>query len=531
MRIRRPVGTESAASDHLGRFTIVLGEDYGKLPRLGLDFRTASPFFRQRTMIRVAERGEFPLDIRLDLFPGIMARGRVVTEYGDPVPGAQVIGGDDRINRTDGEGHFELYGLFPGSNNRVSVRAEGYALETVMVQAPEGGWLDGLEIVLSTATAATGRVFHPDGTPATGGEVIVRLPDSDAWMRETLDSAGAFHFPAIPLAEGGEYLFTAYSPGYLHGEQGVPLSSLQLDDPITLHLHWGTWIRGTVTTPEGEPATGGSAVLGDGLRGRTHTVMMDDGGRFEIGPVEPGTDVLLSLLPPPPSRGRVVGDLEIKGDGSALAHWPWGARSRVEIETHNGSLRMTRTDSGPGAMPGVIVYQGIAGDSGSLITGTVEIQATGASGDFEARRRSGPADSLEGEWEVRENTQGGTPLAAPVQKTVRVSPLEGWQEEAFRLAPPRSLRGTARAASGSPLAGGTVRVVEWNRTRNFQTGAPIERDGSFELTGLPEGVLTIQLLDEDNRSLADPVYLRAGLEDVILKEGEGDVDPVVTLDL
>lgn len=348
-------------------------------------------------------------------------------------------------------------------------------------------------------------------------------------MRETVDARGMFHFPAIPISDEGDYHFTAHAPGFLQDEREVPLGALQLDEPVTLNLRWGTRIRGVVRWPDGEPAPGGSVVLGDGLRERAHTVMTDEGGRFEIGPVEPGGESLLFFLPPPPSRGRVVGDMVVGPDSSATIDWPWGARSRLDLERDGREILMTRTDTGPGAMPGTIVYQGRVDDDGASISGSVKVSATGAAGEFNARRRQAAAEGLAGEWEFREYTSGGTPLAAPTRERIAVSPLEGWQEGAHRLGTPRTLDGRVEDGAGNPLANAIVRVTEWNRTRHFQAEAVAAADGSFELTSLPEGVLTVQLLDGEGNRLAPPVYLRAGMTGVVLTEGPRPADPVVPL--
>lgn len=529
MRTRRPVGTESTRSTGLGEFYFDLTRQYGAIPRLGLDFRTSSPRFRQQTLIRVAGQEEFPVEVFFELPPGITARGQVLTEEGEPMAEAFLRGGDDRPWTTDSEGRFEIYGLFPDRRNAIQVSREGMASITKIIDAPASGSVEDIIITVPTATPIEGVVLTPHGEPVSGGIVTARLDLVNRFWREPIDSQGRFRFPAIPYFtdEAESLRVTAWAHDYLETDITLISTDLEKLGPLELRLGWGVLLQGGVHDPAGVRLGGGTVTVGDGRTTRIIRNAVDERGTWRLGPFKPGEEVLLTAIPPLPRRGTFIADIVFDETEGHIDRWSYGPSSTIRLTRSDGDeIRMVRHDSGPGAVPGVIVYQGHMSGDWEGIEGTLSVESTGATGTFTMRphHRGG---RLRGDWELRETVEGGEPLAAPIQRRLRLAPLEGKQVITLALTSPTELEGRAVDEAGNALRSGFVRLTEWNRTHVYQMDVPISTDGTFRLTGLPaDGVLTLLLLDASRTHLAEPVYLRSGLKDVLLQAGFPPDDPI-----
>lgn len=530
MRIRRPIGREVTRSSALGDFHFDLTEKYASIPRIGLDFRTASPRFRQVTRIKILTQDEFPLETLFVLPTGISARGLVKTEDGDPVAGAVITGGDDRRVETDEEGRFWIYGLIPGRRNAIRVSGAGIAGTMTVVEAPEYGSIEDLVIVVPTSTAIGGIVFDPGGNPVTEGLVTATLENANRFWRDHIDGEGRFEFRSIPLFSDEEerLILRAWSPGFVEAERILGRSDIDTPQPVHLNLTWGVKLMGTVMDGDANRSGGGMIVLGDGRHTRRVETPVDEAGFWKAGPVRPGEHITLTALPPRPRQGTYVTDVQFDDQRGHIERWTYGPSSVLEVEELDGSkIRLIRHDHGPGSIPGRIVYQGTVVDDWQRIEGSITVEATGSSGTFFMRPHHG-GRRLRGDWELRETLEGGTTVAAPTQRRISVSPLEGTQVIEMHLDRPESISGTAFDPAGRTLRSGSVRLQEWNRTFVHQVDAPIGMDGTFLLEGLPrDGVLTIQLLDASRTPIAEPVYLRPGVRDVMLHAGTPPEDPVL----
>ena len=119
-----------------------------------------------------------------EIVAGATLAGRVVDQFGDPVPGAQVssrfksrFGPQGRARRevwTNAEGEFELRGVAPG-DRLLLVAADGYLMMDQDVPTTQPGErVDDLVLRIDGGESIGGRVQLPDGTALARVEVTAR---------------------------------------------------------------------------------------------------------------------------------------------------------------------------------------------------------------------------------------------------------------------------------------------------------------------------------------------------------------------
>ena len=117
-------------------------------------------------------------ELELVLMRGASLSGRVVTEDGRPIAGAQVSVGylpSSSGGQTDELGAFSL-DVVPEGSNRIWALRQGWAPGRIAVDVPgSGGSVGGLEIVLRSGFVLAGVVLDQDDRPMHGAQIF---PDS-----------------------------------------------------------------------------------------------------------------------------------------------------------------------------------------------------------------------------------------------------------------------------------------------------------------------------------------------------------------
>jgi hypothetical protein len=521
MRVRRVVGSARATTDLSGVYTVRLDE-FSELPRLGLETVVTSRRHRRAFHIEVVENKDLPLILNFELEPGGVLPGRVVTTDGEPVGGAIVRAEGLESVTTTARGDFELVGVPLGARFAVQVEKEGHAvlLERVPPEAVNGE--SPMVFVLTPAARLLGRVVAPDGSPLP--HPTVRLQWSDRLRTTQGDAAGEFAFDQLP-ATMTDATVTAYAPGFLPIQRPVAPHELNTEARIELRATWPAWLAGTVMTPEGRPASGVMVVVGDGVGTRPIRQPVDERGQWRLGPLTPGQVVRVTAAPAQQERRIATGELEFLSPTSARVDpWPQGTRSQFDVTRDGNTLRLVRRDSGPGALPGKVVYTATLTDPLERLEGTVLVEETGATGTFTAR----PYDAtgaLEGTWDLREQIEPGAMRHAPVATRITLPPMAGTVMANLTLGRGLVLEGTVLDDAGVPARAGQVVLQSWDRARVLERRAPIQAGGRFRLEGMPEGVLELQYMDDGGRPVGAPVYTRAGIGEVVLETRRPEADP------
>lgn len=505
-----------------GSFQFDLSE-FDQTSQFGLEFSIRSPRYRQVMEVVLAERSEFPVEVLLTVEPGSVVAGRVVDDMGAPLGGALVYNPGGPSTETKEDGSFELFGLPRAGQFAIVAEQDGYIINSLRVESEDADLIEGVVIELRAASDLKGIVLRPDGEPADRGVVRVMLD------RQTLSSAvsptGEFLFRAAPADVTGVPVGVDH-PDFLFSQR--PLTDSEKESrTIELRLGWPLCLRGQVTTPDGEPLAGCRILVesqgGDG-GSEYRQAATDDAGEWEICGIEPGGQHAVMAIPPAAEPRRAAGELDFQRQDNAgvwiaeVNPWPSGAISQISATLEDLTIRMVRTDSGKGAMPGKILYEGEITPDFSMMSGTVVMELMGAEGEFRARKYQ-PGGSLLGVWDLRENFQAGETVFAPGFREIEGLPYTGFQVADLALPSPAPLTGRVLGDDGEPPIEGTVMLYEWNG-RNcsdcYRRETEILAGGRFEFQGLPPGHFRIIAVNPQGQPITEPEFIVAGVQDFVL---------------
>lgn len=202
------------------------------------------------------------------------------------------------------DGTFELTGL-PAGRMFLDGVSDGWFVRTpASARLADGQVKEGIELRASPGGRLRGIVLGADGAPAPGANVSVRpglnaflgqLTDRQyRWLDTVADENGRFDIPGIP--EGAGYTVSATAESIaLEEVHGVGIQAGQVTT-LTIQGHQGARISGRVFDPYGEPMPGASIAMIylDISRvlfsadGRAEPILTDEKGYFELEHVGAG---------------------------------------------------------------------------------------------------------------------------------------------------------------------------------------------------------------------------------------------------
>ncbi|MCP3961472.1 MAG: hypothetical protein GY719_26810 [bacterium] len=268
-----------------------------------LDLNVAREGYVPQTVSGVVAPPEEPLSVVLQ--PASRVTGRVVDEDGDPIAEAALqarpegLGGSGGARfssfnraRSGEDGRFELLDVEPG---KVTVVAEAQGFQRTQIsglEAPAGGELSGVELVLSAGVTISGVVLDADSEPVRGARVSVSAtggPGRPIVFIEIADGDGRFELTGIGL---GPLTVTAEDDS----GSGSASKSLEVtgDQEIELRFEDGVEVSGRVVGPDGTGVAGAEVVLSKGTgnrfwgAGRAEAASAT-GGAFTLENVTPGS--------------------------------------------------------------------------------------------------------------------------------------------------------------------------------------------------------------------------------------------------
>ena len=394
--------------------------------------------------------------------------------------------GEATVVRTRPDGGFRLDAA-PGRWTLAAASAPGHlpfappwGHSPVHLDARPGTRVGGLTVALAPWTEHVGLVLAPGGRPVAGAQVRILggAPEgAPVALRDrfTTDAAGEFRFAA---ADGA--VLEARHPGFGPATARLDLSArgtgrvtiTLLDDPSP-----GATRAGRVEDPTGQPVAGAlvsAAPERRRERGPARQATTDDAGRFALADVPPGRYTVVASAAPfadAARRGVAAG-----GDEVVLRLAPGGA---VE-----GRVR----DPGGGPVP---VF-------------TISIRPRGRGG--RAPPRAVAVVDADGRYRLEGLAPGPSLIAAAAPRRAPAGEVEVVVPEAgappatadFVLAPGARVEGVVvDARTHAPLAGARVEVeglaTPGPSALLGQAGAASGADGRFELSGVPEGPLSLEV--------------------------------------
>jgi protocatechuate 3,4-dioxygenase beta subunit len=418
--------------------------------------------------------------VDFDLPRGACLSGTVRTAKGVAVKGAVVSAtalestspvGKHGREETDDLGRYEIVGLTPGLFY-VAAHHPGFAPAfTRPVRVHETSSVD---LVLTSATAAVGRLVDGGGKPVAGTIVLDEVEGGfpsllgDALVTSA-GSDGRFRLRDLPP---GHHRATVLARGHTQTPLDLETREGPEADLGDIALTRGLAIRGRIRDPKGDPIVGArvEVVSIDG-RGGYATALTDGEGTFAVDGFGEGR-CRLSLT----ARGvsRAVREVSAPSEPIDWLLEPTGAVTGEVVD-----------DSGR-AVDSFHVTARSVGDVGQS---WASLHAKGRGGTFR----------IDGVPPGRYVLRVGTPdLADAVVSDVLVEGERTAEAGRIRLGPAGRVRGTVVDEGGRPVA--DAEVTTWSQ-RNYESGdlshrapqAQTRSDGSFEIGGLNPGTVRIDV--------------------------------------
>ena len=234
------------------------------------------------------------LEIKLE--GGQDLRGKVLAADGSPVTGAYVsVVGTSTSDRSAEDGTFRLVGL-EGDEVSIAVQPTGKFVAPAQPTKAKPGATD-VVIRLDMGLAIAGRVVDAVGAPVATGYVQVMGTSGTNRTQQgaQLDASGAFRVENLP--KDGLYDVTVQF--WNNGGKGAsykPWSKSGVragTEDLLVRLEGGETLEGVVVDGDGKPVPSAyvsatSATGGKGSQG----VQTDDQGRFKLGGLEPGAQIV-----------------------------------------------------------------------------------------------------------------------------------------------------------------------------------------------------------------------------------------------
>ena len=266
---------------------------------------SARGFVARATEVEIAEE-ENPLEVTIELAPGTVVRGVVLSPAREPVAGASLTLtlGRSKANYqvavdSDKDGVFEFAGV-PEGRRRLVVQHQEFAADDRMIDVPQPGLVLDLTIGLSAGAVLRGLVREEGGGPIEGAVVRARMrgagKGSPPLRSVETDERGVFEIQGLP-DEG--LMVVARAEGFLETRES-------LDAGVRYHevvMPRVARVAGMVTDVfSGEPVTNFSVRVSLPQHpnaakrggGRTQQVQ-DDNGHWQSPPLPAGTVVNIEV--------------------------------------------------------------------------------------------------------------------------------------------------------------------------------------------------------------------------------------------
>ncbi|MGF1572036.1 MAG: carboxypeptidase-like regulatory domain-containing protein [Sumerlaeia bacterium] len=499
-------------------------------PEYALEFYTSSYRFQMNRHFKKLRRLELPYSFNLSLTPGVVVRGTVVDEEGNPIPDVIITGSNILPSKSTSTGAFEATGLSP-NYHELNIFKEGYAELLHVVEKPEAGILEGVTIVLTAAGKLKGTVTDWLGQPAQNAQVVYQ--EANAFKETRTDAEGAYQFTGVSRSQPVELIVTSFEAP--RKTISVPLEK----EEFNIALEPASFLAGRVFLENNLPASSAQIIAYDSTTNQfLNRAEANSEGEFRLGPFTLGAPIRYEILPPKLNTNFAIADVEVRKDPDSgiitgnIVRFGNLFQSKMTITVDDESFLMERVDSGNGGLPGKILYKGkLTEGIKPLYSGELEIPALGQKGTFEFTQRSLMADGISGDWVLGEKFTAEQKCFSPLINEVVVPQLPGDIYVSEALIPGDTIAGQALDQQGIPIQEGIVILTNWNKNPNFREMAEIKLDGFFEFTCVPEGDFNIIAYSKDGTTSTKLFFARSGSQNVLLSAEKETPDFVLEYSL
>jgi hypothetical protein len=317
-----------------------------------------------------------------------------VSGVGGPLGGVTVEATDGTttiatVSLTEGEvGAFSLRNLPTPGRYTLTFSRDGYRSESRSVALAAGQQVDGVGILLTSATGSiSGTVRGPDGplggvtVTVTGGDVEVTTVTVSQ-----VDPVGTY--AVTRLAVPATYTITFSAPGFVDQVRIEDLDPLNgTSDLLAVDatmVRADATVRGVVRGPDGDPVPLATVRLSDGATTRTVTTAHDPLGEFELTGVAPGNYTLEASLPGATPAVQIV---NVVASETATVELQLAQRAAFEGRVLREEQGGTRT---PYANATVRLYLADQFPAGAVLA----TATTGADGSYSFEDLTAPADHV-----------------------------------------------------------------------------------------------------------------------------------------
>jgi hypothetical protein len=447
---------------------------------------------------------EEDIEVEVTLGPGVTLTGRLIDEDDQPLSGEISLGalggrpvgalfGSRLKAEADADGEFSLPAVPPGAHTLVA-ESRGYGKTDVEVEVSgRAKEQDVGDVVLERGLAISGKVVEPSGGPVAGAVYAEPATSTalrgltDSFLMAESDSEGRFVLAGLAA---GAYSLRASAIGFA---QSKPVMAEAGTANLTITVIRAGSIRGTVTDPEGRPASSLQAIAAssDRRQGRRRSTTETGEGSFTIEDLAQGQYAVEIYAPD--FVPEVLSSVEVV---------PGKVTELGTIRLQRGKEIMgTVVDAAEEPVPGASVVALSPGERPGL-----------------RENRTVSSDRM-GRFRIRGLPERKVVVIAshPTYVEAQLEGVEPGSEVRVVLSRGGALEGYVKSRDGNDVAGRIVqassrgpRLSRWDSGR-----AHTSADGYFFIERVPAGVVTVALLQVDG-----PVTLDVQSREVEVREGE-----------
>jgi len=504
VRERRPFLYLNEQTDTQGYFSFDLSSVTAF--EIALEVYTVSYRYTMSRWFERIPRSELPLSATINVTPGVVVRGNIVDELGEPIEGVTLGGTDIITEETDSEGNFEIFGLNPGGHN-ITVQKEGYTEVTEFFQNDQPGVIEDYQIQMQSSSKFNGVVKNWKNEPVANARVVFQMPTR--YKEERTSSDGEFTFIGIPTdVEAADVIvYPLDDPPTMTSIDREKIESGELE----LSLPQPSGLYGRIMLPNGFPAAGAQVRVSmiDETKNFFWNDKANSEGYFHLENLIPGNDYNVSIDPSIIEREFAMADLDIMEDAQGKKYgevwqWPEGHSSDFEVEIENDTIKLIRTDSGDGGIAGEINYEATWNEDQNNFEGKMSADALGLTGKFYLRPRGYTSkDNIVGEWVIAENYD---PLTICYEPRVMEVSLPKIPAEKMILAEfETAITVEGRVISEeNEFSGGNAIIVLSEKGDEQTYYGEIDFDGFFEIPCVPRGLAFIYFVNNESGAIIDP---------------------------
>jgi hypothetical protein len=226
--------------------------------------------------------------LKITLRPGATLEGQVLSSEGVPVHHARLVVVSDPESRssrhpsrarTDGDGHYRLEGIAPGSR-QVEINHPGHPRTVRTVEIQPGSQEQ--NFTLEAGLTVTGRAVSTTGEAVTGVEVRLTHSDNRESVVQFTQADGLFQFANLAAAR---YRLWARSPDWIVVDEAKEVEVRAGMPDLEILLTRGAFLVGRVQASDPQARI---RIIASREQQRGPHAELEASGPYRLGPLAPG---------------------------------------------------------------------------------------------------------------------------------------------------------------------------------------------------------------------------------------------------